>query len=106
MSKYIVFRCSKCGKACASELRLSTLEKPATVLKKKALKCKYCNKTTQFSKAIVYDIYNLPKPAMDHLKRLNLENCTDLPLDEKMILTKIGENYAKQQTNEIYGNNW
>ena len=95
MSKYIVFKCRHCGKIGISELHEKTLQKPAAVLKKKALKCKVCMKTTTFSNAIVYDIFNLPKEAMELSKRMNLNNVPGLPLEEKMILTKIGENFGK-----------
>lgn len=102
MSKYIVFKCKQCGAFGISELHEKTLQKPAECLKKKPLKCLRCMKSTLFKNANVYGIYNVPKEAMDKAKRLNLEGVKGLPLEEKKILAKIGENYVKDQTIETH----
>lgn len=102
MSKYVVFKCRSCGKAGLSELRTKTLDKPAKILEKKKLTCKYCNKSSTFGKTFIIDVHNKPMEAMHRAKRINLEGVESLPLEEKMIIAKIGENYVKDETTKHY----
>lgn len=96
MSKYVVFKCTKCGKVNIHEVRKTSSEKGYY------LSCKFCEKKSNYLRAIVYQIYDLPSEATALMNQINLGEIKVLPLKEAEKLYQLGITFMSREKNKVH----
>lgn len=95
MSKYVVFKCTKCGKTAIHEVRKTQSKKSYY------LSCKFCEKKSNYERAVVYKVFDLPSEATLLMNQINLGKIDLLPLDEAEKLVVLGVTFMEREGRKI-----
>jgi len=98
MAIYIVFKCRHCGKA-GTQMIYKPNRLNCGDCKKLALKCRYCNRSTAFHLAYIYEVFkNEPKVASVLMNNINLGKNKYVSLELQEVLMRYNKYF-----NEIEG---
>jgi hypothetical protein len=101
-SKYIVFRCKKCGK-----FNYQTISKLNVARTDLILRCHYqsCKHTSSIRKTQVFKIFENPYDAKNLMNALNLGHIKCIALDVRESLAKLGRDFINIEAALYHKNN-